>query len=282
MAIYTAFLEFAHILWEATKPTIFLTDNKSVTRFFQTKASLLSLWNAWDYVLQFNFEIAHIAGSVNTAAHFFPSLNLKLTQNNCLKLREDVQTTPIEVTTSSSEVTSEEQFLFTQTDIEDETEKQRLKWKKTFQEKCNKMVANMELSSMEPSITEFTKTDRNTTSYSLDRIKAKARIRVEQAVHPVFKNLKVRDLANHEVLLTMFRRIKHYKANDGRIFLEDGLFFRKNYGKGGNVKYYRISIPKQVVDEVLRSLHGEFGKQPGINNAIIVYREKNYYRTWHR
>ena len=38
LAIYTAFLELAHILWEATKPTIVLTDNKSVTRFFQTKA----------------------------------------------------------------------------------------------------------------------------------------------------------------------------------------------------------------------------------------------------
>ena len=38
LAILMAFLEFAHILWEATKPTIVLTDNKSVTRFFQTKA----------------------------------------------------------------------------------------------------------------------------------------------------------------------------------------------------------------------------------------------------
>ena len=38
LAIYMAFLEFAQILWEATKPTIVLTDNKSVTRFFQTKA----------------------------------------------------------------------------------------------------------------------------------------------------------------------------------------------------------------------------------------------------
>ena len=33
-----AFLEFAHILWEASEPTIVLTDIKSVTRFFQTKA----------------------------------------------------------------------------------------------------------------------------------------------------------------------------------------------------------------------------------------------------
>ena len=64
LAIYMAFLEFAHILWEATKPTIVLTDNKSVTRFFQTKAIPPYLWNACDYVLQLNLKIAHIAGSV--------------------------------------------------------------------------------------------------------------------------------------------------------------------------------------------------------------------------
>ena len=71
LAIYMTFFEFAHILWEALKPTIVLTDNKSVTRFFQTKAIPPSLWNACDYVLQFNFKIAHIVGSVNTAANFF-------------------------------------------------------------------------------------------------------------------------------------------------------------------------------------------------------------------
>ena len=60
LAIYMAFLEFAHILWEATKPTIVLTDNKSVIRFFQTKAIPPALWNACDYVLQFNFKVAHI------------------------------------------------------------------------------------------------------------------------------------------------------------------------------------------------------------------------------
>ena len=62
LAIYMAFLEFEHILWEATKPTIVLTDNKSVTRFFQTKAIPPALWNACDYLLQSNFKLAHIAG----------------------------------------------------------------------------------------------------------------------------------------------------------------------------------------------------------------------------
>ena len=121
-----AILEFAHTLWEASKPTILLTDNKSVTRFFQTKAFPPSLWNACDYVLQFNFKIAHIAGSVNTAADFLSRVELKVTEKIHLKIREDVQTTPIGLSTSSSDVALEEHFFFTQPDSQDETEEKIL------------------------------------------------------------------------------------------------------------------------------------------------------------
>ena len=121
-AIYNAILEFAHNLWEATKPTIVLTDNKSVTRFFQTKVMPPALWNACDYVLQFNFKIAHIAGSVNNAADFLSRLELKVTEEICLKIREDIHTTPIEVTTSSSDVADEEQVFFTHADDTNEPE----------------------------------------------------------------------------------------------------------------------------------------------------------------
>ena len=124
LAIYMAFLEFAHILWEATKPTIVLTGNKSVTRFFQTKAIPPALWNACDYVLRFNFKIAHIAGSVNTAAGFLSRLKLKVTEKIRLKIRGDIQTTPIEVTTSSSDVAEEEQFFFIQAANIEESEQQ--------------------------------------------------------------------------------------------------------------------------------------------------------------
>ena len=85
LSIYMAFLEFAHILWETTKPTIVLTDDKSVTRVFQTKAIPPSLWNACDYVLQLNFKIAHIAGSVNTAADFVSRLELRVTEGSVLR-----------------------------------------------------------------------------------------------------------------------------------------------------------------------------------------------------
>ena len=120
------FLEFAHILWEATKPTIVLTDKKSFTRFFQ-KAIPPALWNAWnacDYVLQFNFKIAHFAGSVNTAVDFLSSLEIKVTDKIHLNIRDDFQTTPIELTTSSSDVADEEQFFFTQADNNPKSQEQ--------------------------------------------------------------------------------------------------------------------------------------------------------------
>ena len=169
-----AFFEFAHILWEASKPTIVLTDNISVTRFFQTTAIPPTLCNACDYVLQFNFKIAHIAGSVNTAADFLSRLELKVTEKIHLKIREDVQATPIEVTTSSSDVADEEQFFFTQTHGEDETEEQTFERKEQSRKKATEWVAYEEQSSMKPRIKEFTKIDGNTTSYSINGIKANA------------------------------------------------------------------------------------------------------------
>ena len=272
LAIYMAFLEFAHILWEATKPTIVQTDNKSVTRFFQTKAIPPSLWNACDYVLQFNFKIAHIAGSVNTAADFFSRLELKVTEKIRLKIREDVQTTPIEVTTSTSDVADEKQFICTKQMIKMKLKHRSYKEKKQSRKKAAVWVVNQEQPSMKPSIKEFTKIDGNTTSYSLHGIKANARIRVEQDADIVLKNPKIKLIGQpyDDVLLTTDSRFKHYKANEDRIILKYGLLFQKYLGETGSVKYYQILIPKQLVNEVLRSLHGEFGKHPGITNKIIT------------
>ena len=132
---------------------------------------------------------------------------------------------------------------------------------------------------MKPSIKEFTKIDGNTTSYSINGIKASGRIRVEQDADLVLKNLKLKELGqpHDDVLLATDRRFKHYKANEDRLILKDGLLFRKYYGETGSVKYYQFLIPKQLVNEVLRNLHGEFGKHPGITKTKIAYREKYYY-----
>ena len=153
-----------------------------------------SLWNACDYVLQFNFQIAHIAGSVNTAADFLSRLELKVTEKIHLKIQEDVQTTPIEVSTSSSDVADEEQFFFTQPESQDEIEEQILQRKEQSQQKAAEWVVNQKPHSLKLNIKEFTKIDGNTTSYSFNRIKASARIRVQQDADLVLKNLKLKIL----------------------------------------------------------------------------------------
>ena len=132
---------------------------------------------------------------------------------------------------------------------------------------------------MKPSIKQFTKIDGNTTSYSIHAINANARPRVEQDVDLVLKNLKLKILGQpfDEVLLSTDRRFQHYKANEDRIILKDGLLLRKYYGDTGSVKYYQILIPKQLVNEVPRSLHGDFGRHPGTTKTIIASREKYYY-----
>ena len=113
----------------------------------------------------------------------------------------------------------------------------------------------------------------------MNGIKANARIRVEQDVDLVLMNMKLKILGqpHDEVLMMTDSRYENYQASQDRIILKGGLSFRKYFGETGSVKYYQILIPKQLVNEVLRSLHGEFGKQPGISKIIIAYREKNYF-----
>ena len=139
-----------------------------------------------------------------------------------LKIREDVQTTPIEVTTSSSDVADEEQFFFTQADSQDETEEQIQQRKDQSQKKAAEWVVNQEPSSMKPSIKQFTKIDGNTTSYSIHGIKSIVRIRIEQDADLVLENLKLKKLgqAHDDLLLRTDKRFKHYKTNEARIIVQ--------------------------------------------------------------
>ena len=92
--------------------------------------------------------------------------------------------------------------------------------------------------------------------------------------------LKILGQPYDEVLIMTDSRYKNYKANEERIILKDGLLLRKYFGETGSVKYYQIFIPKHLVKEVLRSLHGEFGKHPGISKTIIAYMENFIFRKW--
>ena len=133
LAIFLAFKKFGHILWGTPKPITILTDNKLVTRFFQTKIIPPALWNAQDYVIQFNFVIAYIPGKNNTAAYYLSRMEKDPKEKLVLTIRAEVEKRPIEVNVQSAGVSEEEQIFFTEED--DETEAQS--WERKKQSRNN-------------------------------------------------------------------------------------------------------------------------------------------------
>ena len=75
-AVNFALDTFANIIWGCKKPVLILTDNRSVTRFFQTKIIPPTLWNALDHVLSFDIILGHIPGKANLAADYLSRIHI--------------------------------------------------------------------------------------------------------------------------------------------------------------------------------------------------------------
>ena len=82
------------------------TEIRSVTRFCQTKIGPLSFWIACDYVLQYNFVLAHVLEVMNTAVDFLPGANPS--EKHDIIIRNDITTKAIQMNIQSTGVTEEE------------------------------------------------------------------------------------------------------------------------------------------------------------------------------
>ena len=270
LAIYYAFKEFGHIFWGTPKPTTILTDNKSVTRFFQTKIIPPALWNACDYVLQFNFIIAHIPGKNNTAADYLSRMEMDPKEKLVLKIREDVETRPIEVNVQSAGVSEEEQIFFTEDDGETEAQiwerKKQSRINPTDQEVVIQIDAITE--NIVDEITNFTQKLRRTNQ-----------ILLEQSKDPTLQQLKakIQNEDYSEEILQQDIRYKHYLSNLDRIVLKDEIVTRQYYDETGQIKHHQILLPKHLLKELLNALHGTAHKHPGISKMLQEIRQKYYY-----
>ena len=52
---------------------------------------------------------------------------------------------------------------------------------------------------------------------------------------------------------------------------------RKYYGECGQVTHHQILIPEHLITELLKAIHGQMGKHPGITKMIQECRSKYYY-----
>ena len=122
LSISFAFVEFGHLMWGSTFPKIVFTDNRSVTIFFQTKMIPPALCNACEYVLQYKFVIAPVAGTMNTAADFLSRTEVDLTEKLEMTIHNDIHTKAIEVNIQSSGIVEEEEIYVLPDDESDENQ----------------------------------------------------------------------------------------------------------------------------------------------------------------
>ena len=285
LAIYFAFFEFGHLVCGSVFPVIVFTDNRSVTRFFQTKIIPPPLWNACDYVLQYNFVIAHVAGAMNTAADF-PSRETNPTEKLEMNIRNDVTTQAIEVNIQSTGV-AEEETLYPLPE-ETPTEQQLREVKKTLRKAAEVETHN----DRENEVSElqcFHRPTVGTTDYREGHFKDNAKIRLEPNNVQVLRNLryKIEGEQYDETEFTQDFRYKHYLQNIWRIEIRQEVPTRKYYNDTGLISHYQIRLPKQLLDEFLHALHGHNANHPGITKMIQEAGQKYYYpciakyiRTW--
>ena len=234
LAIYFAFKDFGHIFWGSPQPIIILTDNKTVTRFFQTKIVPPPLWNACDYVTQFSFIIAHIPGKNNTAADYLSRLEADPKDKIVKRIREDIETKPIEINIQSSGIAEEEQIFYTEDD--NETEEQI--WERKKQSRNNTLTdqPTIVIESMSVNIP----TNHEDINKKLQKT---VQIVVEQSKDPLLLQIKTK-LQNQEYsekILAQDNRYRHYNGNMDRLILKEEVlthFIMMKQDKSSIIKFF--------------------------------------------
>ena len=276
LPIYFAFVEFGHLMWGSTFPIIVFTDNRSVTRFFQTKMIPPALWNACDYVLQYNFVIAHVAGSMNTAADFLSRTEVNPTGKLEMTIRNDIHTKAIEVNIQSTGIVEEEQIYI----LPDEEIDENQLWEE--KQNTRNQAQNETHNDPENDVSElqqFHKPTSGLISCSSGHFKDNARIRLEQNNDIVLRNLraKIEGEPFDENELASDSRYQHYLQNITRIEIKHEVLTRKYYTDTGMISHYQILLPIQLLEELLQALHGQNSNHPGITKMIQEARQKYYY-----
>ena len=183
---------------------IILTDNKTVTRFFQPKIIQPTLWNARDYVIQLNITIAHIPGKNNTAADYLSRLEICPKEKLVLRIREDIPTTPIELNVQSAAVTEEDQIFYT--DDDEETEEQLWQRKKEARSNSTNQLPNLSLEKL--STHESTQAQTPT----LQKLAKPITMAIEQHIDITLQQLrlKLQKEEYSETILQQDPRYRHY------------------------------------------------------------------------
>ena len=187
-----------------------------------------------------------------------------------MKIREVVQTLPIEINVQSAGVSQEEQIFYTNDD--DETEQQY--WARKEEIRKNPAID-------EPAVTiqTFSTNSNKQQPEILVRSRKTNQIIIEQCKVAVLQQLKAKLLHEEysENVLQQDARYRHYASNLERVVVREEIPTRQDFDETGNVKYNQILLPQHLLRELLQSLHGTIHKHPRISKMLQEIRLRYYY-----
>ena len=161
---------------------------------------------------------------------------------------------------------ADEEQLFFLPEETIETEEEILPQK----EQARQNARDEEMTKIKITIKETAPTLINKSSYTFGTKKEDARIRVEQDTDLVLQANK-RKLICEEYdkhLLQTDPEAKRLLVHEDRLIVKDGIHMRKDYGECGQVTYHQILIPEHLIAELLKAIHGQMEKHPGITKMI--------------
>ena len=192
---------------------------------------------------------------MNTAADFLSRLDLDPKEKVQLLIRDDIQTTPIEVHIQSSNVAEEEQFYFLpEDDIETEEQiwERKQRARKKIQENDTPQMPGEETNNNtnhaeETTVVFQTEITRRSHNSEENEKPLPRDMRHQQDRDHVLRNYKLRLLKEpyDEHLMATDHRALQYTAQESRIILKDGLLYRQYFGETGAIKYLQVLLPEQ-------------------------------------
>ena len=192
------------------------------------------LWNACDFVLQFDFTIAHIPGKMNTSADFLSRLEMDPNEKIILKIREDIPTKAIEVNIESTGIAQEEPVFFDPADPQENTEKEL--WKRK-EEPRNAKPNDPPVITVSCYYANYLHQD--TTIVNKAQLTKPSRILSEQDSDPTLLNFKLEmlGLPFDEQILLDDALYMQYSRNKKRIIVKDDILYRQYYKDIGEVSH---------------------------------------------
>ena len=147
----------------------------------------------------------------------------------------------------------------------------KLKKKSFYKKKQARQNARDEkLAKIKLAFKETTPNPINKASYTFGATKEDARIRVEQHTDIVFKAIKKKLICeeNDKHLLQTDPNAKRILVHENGLIVKDGKLKQKDCGECEQVTHHHILIPEHLFTELLKAIHGQMGKHPGITKMI--------------